>query len=131
MTPAKPHVLLVEDSPEVRKLAKTYLVSLGLDVTEAGDGRGALERLKERVPDLVCLDIMLPEISGYELCELIRATPKIAAVPILMISARSAPTDHANALEAGANAFLVKPFRFAEFSRMVKSLLGQSETVSP
>ena len=124
----RPDVLVVEDDPDIRKLLRKYLGRLGLEVVEAGTGRAALGLLAEATPRLVCLDLMLPESSGYQICEHIRATPRLRAVPVLVISARSTPTDRATAEELGANAYLIKPVRWESFSRTVEQLLGASPT---
>ncbi|MBS2031473.1 MAG: response regulator [Deltaproteobacteria bacterium] len=124
-------MLLVEDSPELRQLTRAHLLRLGLDVTEAGDGRHALGALATRSFDLVCLDLMLPEVSGYEICERIRANDANRNVPILVISARSSATDRAHALEAGADAVLVKPFRANELRSRVAELLTGAQKGAP
>ena len=119
-------VLLVEDDPFARRLVKSYLERMGLLVVEAADGRSALRRLTEMVPDLTCLDLVLPECSGYEVCEFIQRTPAIRDTPILVMSGRSLPEDRAHAIEAGASAFLIKPFTRAEFTKQVDLLLRSS-----
>ncbi len=125
MTQAKPHVLVVEDDPEIRKLLRRFLDKLGMDVSEAGTGKAALALLDG--PEefaLVCLDLMLPESSGYAICEHIRRTPKLRELPVLVISARSMPPDRALAEEVGANAYLIKPIRWVSFAATVHQLLG-------
>src|SRR5262249_48679130 len=119
-------VLLVEDDPFARRLVKNYLERMGLLVVEAADGRSALRRLTEMVPDLTCLDLVLPECSGYEVCEFIQRTPAIRDTPILVMSGRSLPEDRAHAIEAGASAYLIKPFTRAEFTKQVDILLRSS-----
>ena len=119
-------VLLVEDDPFARRLVKSYLERMGLLVVEAADGRSALRRLTEMVPDLTCLDLVLPECSGYEVCEFIQRTPAIRDTPILVMSGRSLPEDRAHAIEAGASAYLIKPFTRAEFTKQVDMLLRSS-----
>src|SRR4051812_29340381 len=123
---AKPRsqVLVVEDEPETRKLLRKYLEKLGLDVMEAATGKSALALLETHVPALVCLDLMLPEISGYDVCERIRATPRLQSIPVLVISARAQPPDRALAEELGATAYLIKPIRWATFSETVLALVG-------
>lgn len=125
----KQKVLLVEDDPALRRLVNGYLVRMGLEVVEASDGRAAIEALRGFMPDLVCLDLMLPEISGYDVCEAIRKNPALRAVPILMISARSLPEDRAQAEEVGATAYLIKPFSRVEFSNNVRALLQEGRPV--
>lgn len=124
-------VLLVEDDPSVRKLIKTYLERMGLSVLEEGNGSSALRRLREMVPDLVCLDLVLPELSGYEVCEFIRRTPALRDVPVLVVSGRTSPIDRAHATEVGASAYLIKPFGRREFSKHVSALLGILEASAP
>ena len=118
-------VLVVEDDPAIRKLIRKYLEKLDLDVDvdEAATGKAALDLLRRNRHSLVCLDLMLPESSGYQICEHIRATPHLAETRVLVISARSMPPDRALAEEAGADAYLMKPIRWQSFSSVVSSLL--------
>ncbi len=123
MEPVRKSAIVVEDDPAIRKLLRKYLEKLDFDVREAGNGRAALSLLKEeQIPSLVCLDVMLPELSGYEILEYIRATPRLKEVPILIVSARALPTDRALAEDLGANAYLVKPIRWTTFASSVKEL---------
>lgn len=117
-------VLVVEDDPAVRRLVTTYLERMGLSVIEAGDGRTALRKLTETVPDLVCLDLMLPELSGYEVCEFIRQSPPLRDVPVMVMSGRALPNDRALAAEVGVSGYLIKPFSHGEFCNQVSALLG-------
>src|SRR5258706_14120022 len=122
----KPLVLVVEDDPEIRKLLRKYLDKLGFEVAEAGTGKAALGLLDDPAgakPALVCLDLMLPESSGYAICEHIRRTPRLREVPVLVISARSMPPDRALAEEVGANAYLIKPIRWASFAATIQELV--------
>lgn len=120
-------VVLVEDDPEIRKFMRRCLEKLDLRVKEAATGRAALALLREEKPALVCLDLMLPEFSGYEICEKIRASPDLCEVPVLIVSARSMPPDRAAAEEVGASAYLMKPIRWKTFSTMVSDLLNGSQ----
>ena len=114
--------LLVEDDPTFRELIRYYLTDLGFEVVAMSDGRSALEWLKLRTPDLVCLDLMLPETSGYDICERIKKSPQ-KGTPVLMMSARGLPMDRAHAEEVGADAYLVKPFTRTEFINTAGKLL--------
>ena len=115
--------LVVEDDPEIRKLLRKYLEKLGFAVDEAGTGKAALALLETvRVPAIVCLDLMLPDSSGYVVCERIRSMERFAGVPVLIVSARSMPPDRAQAEEVGASAYLIKPIRWASFADMVQRL---------
>jgi CheY-like chemotaxis protein len=124
--PGSPSALVVEDDPEIRKLLRKYLEKLGFAVEEAASGKSALAMLETvAVPAIVCLDLMLPDSSGYVICERIRASPRLAEVPVLIISARSMPPDRALAEEVGATAYLIKPIRWASFSEVVLGLTGK------
>ena len=124
--PGSPSALVVEDDPEIRKLLRKYLEKLGFSVEEAATGKSALAMLETvEVPSIVCLDLMLPDSSGYTICERIRALPRLSEVPVLIISARSMPPDRALAEEVGATAYLIKPIRWASFSEVVLGLTGK------
>jgi two-component system chemotaxis response regulator CheY len=97
-----------------------------LSVMEAESGRGALSVISKVAPSLVVLDLILPELSGYEVCERLRATSALQHVPILAVSARAMPEDRAAAEEAGASAFLAKPFTPRELTEHVLPLLSAS-----
>lgn len=118
-------VLVVEDSPMFRRMLSDMLQSLGYTrVLEAFSGQAALELLAEQRPDLVCLDLTLPDISGYEVCEFIRSTPVLQDVPVLMISARTQTMDRAQAEEAGASGYLIKPFTPEELPQQVERVMA-------
>jgi two-component system chemotaxis response regulator CheY len=117
-------VLVVDDDPGIRKLVRKCLEAMGLKVEEASCGRTAITQLEHDAPELVCLDLMLPELSGYDVCEHIRRTPRLQRVRVLMMSARAHPVDRAYAEEAGAAAYLTKPFTIAEFTSQVSALLS-------
>jgi twitching motility two-component system response regulator PilH len=116
-------ILLVEDHPAQREAIRKCLVENRFQVEATADYHGAAGVLTRCVPDLVCLDLTLPRESGFELCEYIRRHPKAQQVPILVISDRSLPEDMAHAEEAGANAFLKKPFTRDKLMRYVSVLL--------
>jgi two-component system chemotaxis response regulator CheY len=121
--------LLVEDAPLFRKMMGEYLRQLGFtDISEASSGRAAIQALEQRRPDLVCLDLVLPDVSGYDLCEYIRGSPALSDVPVLMISARGLPEDRASAEEVGASGYLCKPFTQAEFQRHVEQVMARAAT---
>jgi DNA-binding response OmpR family regulator len=131
MTLGRRTVLVVEDAPSLRLALRRSLEALGLEVLEAADGRAALERLQGCTPDLVVLDLVLPRVSGYEVCEALRRSPQHRRVPVLVMSGRVLPEDRAQALEAGADAFLPKPFGLAELRARVQSLLATAPGLAP
>jgi CheY-like chemotaxis protein len=119
--------LVVEDSPLFRRMLGDMLQELGFThITEAPSGRAAQELLAREKPDLVCLDLTLPDISGYDVCEHIRASPELKDVPVLMISARTQTMDRAQAEEAGASGYLIKPFTPEELRQQVERVLAAS-----
>ncbi len=120
---ARRTVLLVEDHPSLRRSLRKSLKQMGFDTLEAADGNSAIHQLTECAPDLVCLELVLPESNGYELCEFIRQSPQHQKVPVLMMSGRGYPEDRAHAAEAGANGFLTKPFSEQEFRARIRSLI--------
>jgi CheY-like chemotaxis protein len=118
---------VVEDHPDARALVRTYLLGMGVEVVDVAEGRSAIRQLEASAPDLVCLDLMLPELSGYEVCEFMRAHPKLKDVPILIMSARAKPMDRAFAEDVGATAYLVKPFKRSDFNRAVTACMNRVE----
>jgi len=104
-----PHALIVEDQPELRRMLVAAMRHAGFEVTALSDGDTAVAEAVRLRPDLVCLDIVLPNIGGLEVCESLRAQPETARVPILMTSARASALDRAEAERAGADDFAVKP----------------------
>lgn len=115
---------MVDDDPDIRKIISAWLKQLGFDVSHAPDGRSAIASLNKSPPTLLCLDLMLPESSGYDVCEHVQKTASLASVRVLMISARSLPEDRALAEELGARAYLSKPFTQADFVRHVNDALA-------
>lgn len=118
-------VLVVEDHPPLRAAICRLLRQMGLESVEASDVATALGRLATAEPDLVFLDLVLPEGSGYELCELIRSSPRFRSTPILAASERAYPADRAHASEAGADAFIAKPFTVVQLRKRIESLLDR------
>jgi len=121
----KRHLLVVEDDAHIRLGLCDALRSEGYDVSDCGDGAQALPMLKQRQPDLVILDIMLPHKSGYDLCREIRAAKN--RVPILMLSAKGQEVDKVVGLELGADDYVTKPFGVRELLARVHALLRRSE----
>jgi DNA-binding response OmpR family regulator len=116
-------VLFVDDEPVLRKNVIAHLTSLGMEVVAVGDGDAALDALRERTPDLVCLDVDLPRISGYEVCEAIRSDPALDGVVVLMTCRRVSLEARAFSYEAGANAYLGKPYTMDRLAKEVRRLL--------
>ena len=124
MSAEKKTVRVVDDDPEIRKLLATSFDRLGFEVTQASDGRSAIRRLDEARPTLLCVDRMLPESSGYDVCEHVNASPVLQGLPSVMVSARTRPADRAQAEELGVRVYLAKPFSQAELKAAVEEALA-------
>ncbi|TAM38975.1 MAG: response regulator transcription factor [Burkholderiaceae bacterium] len=117
-------LLMIEDDARLASMVKEYLGQSGFVVSHAGDGLGGLMRLQELAPDLVILDLMLPDIDGLEVCRRIRSLPGEAAlVPVLMLTAKGDPMDRIIGLELGADDYLPKPFEPRELLARVRAIL--------
>src|SRR6266496_1372613 len=115
-------VLVVEDHPDTQFVLAEHLARAGWEVAVASDGDSALRIVRERHPEVVCLDLNLPNISGYDVCEQIRTDPNLDGVLILMTSARHTLDVRAHSLDAGADAYLPKPFDLDELTGAVEAL---------
>jgi DNA-binding response OmpR family regulator len=115
-------VLVVEDDPDIRALVVEHLFAAGFDVDQARNGEIALQMIRERAPEVVCLDLNLPRISGYDVCEQIRADVAIKDISILITSARNSLDVRVFSLEAGADAYLTKPFGLDELTDEIELL---------
>jgi CheY-like chemotaxis protein len=112
--------LVVEDDPDTQSALAAYLEQDGWEIELASDGDDALRITRERRPELVCLDLNLPDISGYDVCERIRSDPALAGTIIVMMSARATIDVRAYSLEAGADAYLAKPYELEELSATIE-----------
>ncbi len=119
-------VLVVEDEADIRELLRYNLAQEGFTVEEAADGAEALDRIGRRAPDLLVLDLMLPQMSGLEICRRMRSNPETAKLPILVVTAKSAEVDRILGLEMGADDYVVKPFSPREVVARVKALLRRA-----
>jgi phosphate regulon transcriptional regulator PhoB len=122
-------VLLVEDERDIRELVRYSLEQEGFIVDEAPDADAALERIGRRAPDLMVLDVMLPGMSGLELCRRMRAQPATAALPILMLTAKASEVDRVLGLEMGADDYVVKPFSPREVVARIRALLRRARAL--
>jgi len=121
-------ILVVEDEADIRELLRYSLTQEGYAVEEAADGAEALDRITRRAPDLVLLDLMLPRMSGLELCRRLRATAETAQIPVIVVTAKSAEVDRILGLEMGADDYVVKPFSPREVVARVKALLRRARS---
>jgi two-component system phosphate regulon response regulator PhoB len=118
-----PKILVVDDEPDAVELIKFNLKAAGYEVTTAADGDEALKKARALLPDLIVLDLMLPEVDGLEVCKILRRDPKVSAIPIIMLTAKAAEIDRVLGLELGADDYVTKPFSPRELVLRIKRLL--------
>ena len=119
----KPKILVVDDEPDALELIEFNLKSSGFDVLTAADGETALALARTQVPDLLLLDLMLPEVDGLEVCKILRRDSATSSIPIVMLTAKAAEVDRVLGLELGADDYVTKPFSPRELVLRVKNLL--------
>jgi two-component system, OmpR family, phosphate regulon response regulator PhoB len=121
--PVAPHVLVAEDDTDIRDLIELKLTAIGLSVQSVDDGEAVLAAVEERAPDLVLLDVRMPRMDGIEACRRLRAMPRFADMPIVMITGLASDHHAAMGLRAGATEYLVKPFSPREMMRHVVAVI--------
>ena len=120
-------ILVVDDDREIVRLVKSYLERAGYNVLSAYNGEGALHILRREHPDLLVLDLMLPDRDGWDLTRLIRSDKTLADIPIIMLTARVDDSDKIVGLEIGADDYITKPFNPREVVARVRALLRRSQ----
>ncbi len=120
------HVLVVDDDYTVVETVKRALIMEGYRVSVAHDGRDALQFARQDMPDLAIVDIVMPGMSGIELCQRLRTAPGLSAIPVLFLTAKQEITDKARGFSAGADDYLTKPFDLRELTMRVKALLRRA-----
>jgi DNA-binding response OmpR family regulator len=118
--------IVIEDDREARQLVAGCLRRMGLRVLEAANAREGAALLDCTTPSLICLDLRLPDSCGLSLCEVVRSSPRLRDVPVLVITAMTLPLYRARAEVAGADVYLTKPFRAAALTQSVRDLMALS-----
>lgn len=127
---AKPKILIVDDEPDTVELIEFNLKAAGYECASAGDGNEALKKARSFCPDLIVLDLMLPEVDGLEVCKILKRDSAASGIPILMLTAKAAEIDRVLGLELGANDYVTKPFSPRELVLRIKNLLQQGKVES-
>jgi len=122
-------IAVVDDEPDIVELVKLHLSKAGFKVRSFEDGEGLFKFLKGNVPDLVILDLMLPDADGYEICKYLKKEDKFSNVPVIMLTARGEEMDKILGLELGADDYVTKPFSPRELVARVKVVLRRDEKV--
>jgi len=121
----KPKILLVDDEPDALEVLGFKLREAGFTPIFAKDGERALAAARSERPDLIVLDLMLPEVDGLEVCKILRRDPSMAAIPVIMLTARAAEMDRVLGLELGADDYVTKPFSPRELVIRIRKLLAR------
>ena len=123
-------ILVVEDDPDIAELVEHHLSRAGYETSVVGTGTDALEQIRRR-PDLVVLDLMLPGLSGLEICRLMRGDPQTASVPIIMLTARAEEEARVRGLDLGADDYVTKPFSPRELVARLRAVLRRTQPYGP
>ena len=118
----KKRILVVEDEPNIVISLRFLLENAGFDVEVETNGREALDHILNNTPDALVLDVMLPELDGFEILQKIRSDENVSGLPVLMLTAKGQREDRKNALDFGADLFITKPFSNSEVVEAVESL---------
>jgi DNA-binding response OmpR family regulator len=121
----KKKILIVEDEESLLKLESILLTSKGYDVRGVVNGQAALDAIAEELPDLVLLDIMLPEVDGFEVCRRIKADPATKDLPVILLTAKKSREDMARGEKVGADWYITKPFKSAMVIETIQRFLAK------
>jgi DNA-binding response OmpR family regulator len=120
-------VLVVEDDPDIAELVTRYLEKADFSAERVASGRDAITSISARPPDLIVLDLMLPQVDGLEICRVVRSNEKTAGIPIIMLTARAEESERIVGLELGADDYMAKPFSPNELVARVRALLRRAQ----
>jgi CheY-like chemotaxis protein len=122
--PPEKTVLIIEDEPDAADLFAEMMRVSGFRVQKTSSSAPAISMMNAEKPDIVLMDIMMPDISGLDILRQMRRDPSLAKIPVVVVSAKSMPTDIKNGMEAGASTYLTKPVGFLELKEAVEHALG-------
>ncbi|MEI6631595.1 MAG: response regulator [bacterium] len=118
-------ILVVDDEPDILQVVVKRLISSGFEIITASDGQEALDKARKEVPDLIVLDLMLPKIDGYKVCGLLKRDSRYANIPVILFTARAQEDDMNMGKDAGADAYITKPFEPQVLLDKIKELLRE------
>ena len=118
-------ILIAEDEPDIRELVSFMLKFAGYEVVAASNGEDAVRTASRERPDLVLMDVRMPRMTGYDACRMMKANPDLRDVPVVFLSAKGQDSEIQSGLEAGAEAYLLKPFSPAELTNRVRGILSR------
>jgi DNA-binding response OmpR family regulator len=118
-------ILIAEDEPDIRELVAFMLKFAGYEVVAAANGEDAVRAAWRERPDLVLMDVRMPRMTGYDACRMMKANPDLRDVPVVFLSAKGQESEIQSGLDAGAEAYLLKPFSPAELTNRVRGILSR------
>jgi DNA-binding response OmpR family regulator len=118
-------ILVADDDADIRELVAFKLESAGFEVTAVGDGRAALDQARADPPDLIVLDLMMPRLTGLEVCAALQAEPATERVPVILLTAKAQESDVTRGFDVGAVDYMIKPFSPRELLSRVQAVLGR------
>lgn len=122
----RPRILLADDDPELRKMLRLHLETMDCELMEANDGEKALEAIILNKPDLVILDVMMPELNGWEICKYIKSRDEYRHIGVVMLTGIGATVNELTSPLYGADAYIDKPFNIAELDFKIRKVLSES-----
>ena len=125
----KKRILIIEDEESLLKLETILLTAKGYRVSGALTGNDALKKISDETFDLILLDIMLPDIDGFEICCRVKQDPRTSGIPVVMLTAKKNPDDQTRGVACGASAYLTKPFKSAMIIEVIEKLLHGSSAM--
>jgi DNA-binding response OmpR family regulator len=126
----KARLLVVEDDHDIGTMLKIYFEAKGFEVSHATNGSDALEKTRQGMPNLIILDIMLPDIDGYEVCRILRTHTRTSHIPVIFLTQKDERSDKLQGLELGADDYVTKPFDIEELRLRVQNAIGRAERES-
>lgn len=120
------HILVAEDERDIRELINFTLTFAGHQVTQASNGAEALELAPKVKPDLIMMDVRMPRMTGYEACRQMKQNPEISSIPVVFLSAKGQDEEVQTGIDAGAVAYILKPFAPDELTRQIGDILKQN-----
>ena len=126
-----PSALVIDDDKLLLRLVELNLAKLGIKVMQADNGRDAIRLALEEKPDLILLDIMMPQMDGFEVIRQLKAIKETSSIPVVMLTAKSNPEDRERCQELGAVGYITKPFRLEELRGLVQKILQELSTETP
>jgi DNA-binding response OmpR family regulator len=117
-------ILIVDDEPDILRAAKVRLISFGYDVITTCDGKEIVELVGKNMPDLILLDLRLPQMSGDEICAKLKSDEKLKHIPVIIFTASSDTSTNIKVKESGADGYLIKPFAPEDLLQIIKKFIG-------